>query len=287
MARSIREAAAAFRRAPLLTGLSAAMIGLSLFLLGLFGLVAHNVQIVLRQVEERVEVVAYLRDDAPPREVTAARAEIEAWREVRSVRYVSREQALQKARAELPEFRTVFAGLDGNPLPASFEINLQPGQEDADAVRAVADRVAGYAFVEDVRFGSEWLDRVYLLRRVAGVATLVLGIAFATVATLIIGAAVRLAIYARRDEIAIMKLVGATDGYIRRPFLLEGIATGLLGGALALFATYGVFRLLSDSLFELVWIPDSWVMAGLGAGALLGAIASGLAVRRHLRDIAT
>lgn len=282
---AFRETMTAFRRAPMLTGLSAGMIALSLFLVGLFGIVAHNIREVLRDVESRVEVVAYLRDDAPVAAVEAARAEMGAWTEVREVRYISREQALQKARAELPEFRTVFGGMDTNPLPASLEISLQPNQAGSDAVQAIADRARALPYVEDVRFGSEWLDKVFLLRRVAAAATLVLGGAFALVATLIIGAAVRMAIYARRDEITIMRLVGATDGFVRRPFLLEGLITGLIGGGLALLGTWGVHNVLRRSLFELEWLPEAWIAIGLLSAALLGVTASALAVHRHLREI--
>jgi cell division transport system permease protein len=285
MPHALREAFLAFRRTPLLTGLSAAMIALSLFLLGLFGIVAHNIREVLQRVESRVEVVAYLRDDAQAAEVKAAQQEIGTFVEVREVRYISREQALMKAQVELPEFRAVFGGLDTNPLPASLEVALKPGQTGSDAVKAVADRVAAYNFVEDVRYGSEWLGKVYLLRRVAGVTTLVLGSAFGLVAALIIGAAVRMAIYARRDEIAIMRLVGATHGFVRRPFLVEGFITGLAGGAFALLLTWGAFKLLSDVLLQLEWLPETWTAAGMIAGCLLGVAASAIAVRRYLKEV--
>jgi cell division transport system permease protein len=282
---ALREALAAFRRAPLLTGLSAAMIALSLFLMGLFGLAAYNIQRVLQRVEQRIEVVAYLRDDAAPASVTAAQHEIEQYPEVREVLYISREQALRKAQAELPEFRTIFAGLESNPLPASLEVALQPNQEGPQVVESVANRLRAFPFVEDVRYGSDWLGPLYLLRRVAGVATLILGGAFAIVAALIIGAAVRMAIYARRDEISIMRLVGATDGFIRRPFLLEGLFTGVLGGTAAVVLTFVVFDILSGSLFRLEWLPDLWVLGGAGAGALLGVVSSAIAVRRHLGEV--
>lgn len=285
MAYAVREAVTAFRRAPMLTGLSAGMIALSLFLVGLFGIVAHNIRETLRQIESRVEVVAYLLDDASPSAVNAARAEIEGYAEVREVRYISREQALQKARAELPEFRTVFGQVDGNPLPASLEIALHPNQQGAAAVEAVAERVQAYRFVEDVRYGSEWLDKVFLLRRVAGAATFILGATFAIVAALIIGAAVRMAIYARRDEISIMRLVGATEGFVRRPFLLEGFATGLIGALLALAGTWGIYTLISQRLFDLDWMPESWVLGGVAAGTALGVLSSAFAVRRHLREL--
>ncbi|MEJ2503812.1 MAG: permease-like cell division protein FtsX [Gemmatimonadota bacterium] len=282
---TLREALAAFRRAPLLSGLSAAMIGLSLFVLGLFGVAAHNIRVVLDRVEARVEVVAYLHDDASPEQVRVLREEIQRMPNVRDVMYVSRAQALGLAREQLQDFESLFAELEDNPFPASLEVALQPGQRDADAVHRVAELVGGFPFVEEVRYGQDWLDKVYLLRRVAGAAAVVVGGAFAAVAALIISAAVRLAIFARRDEIAIMRLVGATRGFIRRPFLVEGLLTGALGSLLALPATYLVYRLLSDSVVELEWIPAQWVLLGLVVGSFFGVFASSRAVHRHLQEV--
>jgi len=285
MSYALREALATFRRTPLLTVLSGSMIALSLFVIGLFGLVAYNIRTVLADIEERVEIVAYLRDDAGPQAVELVRAEIASFPEVAAVNFVSREQALEDARAELEEFRSLFADLESNPLPASFEIRLRPGMQDGSEVRAVAERLQAYDIVEDTRFGQEWVDKIFLLRRVAGVATAVLGGAFAIVAMLIIGTAVRMAIFARRDEIRIMQLVGATDAFVRRPFVIEGFVTGLLGGALALPATWGVYRALSGSVIDLHWLPPVWIAVGITAGALLGVIASARAVRRHVREL--
>lgn len=282
---SLREAMVAFRRTPMLAGLSAAMIALSLLVVGLFGIAAFNIRRVLERVESRVEVVGYIRDDADFEQVRIAQREIERMPEVRETRYISRDQALEIAKQELPEFRTIFTGLDSNPLPASIEVALKPGQHGPEVVRHVAQRVAAYPFVEDVRYGQDWLDKVYLLRRVAGAATLVLGGAFAIVAALIIGAAVRMAIFARKDEIQIMRLVGATDGFVRRPFILEGLITGLFGAILAMAVARVIFDLMSQSLFKLEWLPDLWVLGILAAGGLLGALASSIAVRRHLREI--
>jgi cell division transport system permease protein len=282
---ALREALAAFRRSPVLTTLSASMIALSLFVVGLFGLAAHNVRQVVRDVEARVEVVAYLRDDAGAAAVAEAQRQVETLAGVRSVRYVSREEALNVARRELEEFSTIFGSIETNPLPASLEISLLAGQRDAAAVRAIADIVSEIPLVEDVRYGADWLDKVFVLRRVAAAATLTLGAGFAAVAALIIGAAIRMAIFARRDEIVIMQLVGATDSFIRRPFLLEGMITGVVGAVLALLATWAVYRLLSGSVFQLAWLPDAWLMGGLAAGGAVGLLASTVAVRRHLREI--
>jgi cell division transport system permease protein len=282
---AIREAIAAVRRAPVLTGLSAAMVGLALYVVGLFGLVAHNMQVALESMEERVEVVVYLDDDAEPLELDIAREELASLPEVAGVSFVSKEDALARARTELPEFGEIFTGLEVNPLPASLEVSLHPGQRTPNAVARVADRAASYPMVEDVRFGQEWLDKLYLLRRLGAATTSVLGGAFAIAAALIIGTAVRLAIFARRDEIYIMRLVGARDGFVRRPFLVEGALTGLVGGLGALGLTYLTFRAVAGWLFELAWIPAVWIAAGLLAGTLFGVVASGSAVRRHVRGM--
>lgn len=282
---SLREALAAFRRTPVLAGLSAAMIALSLFVVGLFGVAAHNIRVVLDQVESRVAVVAYLHDDASRSEIESIQLELRKLSQVRDVIYISRRQAYEIARRQLTDFESIFSELDSNPFPASLEVTLEPGQRNADAVHRLAGIIGELPFVEDVRYGQDWLDKVYLLRRVAAAAAMVVGGAFAGVAALIIGAAVRLAIFARRDEIVIMRLVGATDGFVRRPFLLEGLFTGVIGSLLALPSTYLVYRLLSDAVVELQWLPSAWVVSGLLVGSLFGAFASSRAVQRHLQEI--
>jgi cell division transport system permease protein len=282
---AVRETLNAFRRAPVLTGLSAGMIALSLFVIGLFGLAAHNVRQFIHEVESRVEIVAYLHDDANRSSVQLAEEQIREFAEVAAVRYVSQEDALEIARRELREVSSLISSLERNPLPASLEISLHTGQADAAIVRSVAERVAAYPFVEEVGYGDDWLDKVFMLRRVAAAATITLGAGFAVVAALIIGAAIRMAIFARRDEILIMRLVGATDGFIRRPFVLEGLVTGFFGACVAVVATFGIFRLLSDTIIQLEWLPPLYLLAGLAAGAVVGLLSSAIAVRRHLREI--
>src|SRR5262245_48468199 len=282
---ALREALAAFRRSPLLAGLSIAMIALSLLVVGLFGIAAYNIRRVLDRVEARAQVVAYLSDNATADEVQSITDELKKNEAVKDVQYISREQALTIAKKEIPGFQQLAGGLQTNPLPASLGITLQPHQSGPQVAKALSERVSQFPFVEDVDYGRDWLDNVYLLRRVAGAATLILGSAFAAVAALIIGAAVRIAVFARRDEISIMRLVGATDSFVRRPFVLEGLFTGVGGGILALVLTFLAYRLLSRSLFQLDWMPDTWVIAIVVLATALGGLASAVAVRRHLREI--
>lgn len=285
MAYALREAASAFRRAPLLTGLSALMVGLALTVVGLFSLVAYNLRQAVSDIEERVEVVAYLRENARPPEVETAVETLRNLPGVEEVQFFSKAQALERAREELPEIAEVSSDLEVNPFPASLEIRFLPGSRTTESVEAVAEAAAAFSFVEDVRYGQEWVERLFLLRRIGAITAMILGGAFAVVATLIIGTAIRIAVFARRDEIFIMRLVGARDSFIRSPFLLEGAMTGLMGGILAALLTWGTHQAVYHFLFPLEWIPQSWMWGGLAVGVLFGATASSLAVRHYLREV--
>jgi len=285
MPHSLREAVSAFRRTPLLTLLSVVAVAFSLFVGALFGLTAHNIRRAIDRMEERVEVVAYLRDDATDDQLRLLQQEVRLIPEVASVRHVSKTEALATAVQEMEEFRDVFTDLEANPLPASLELRLKPGARDPDTVERVATGLASYPFVEDVRFGRDWLGKIVSLRRVAGGAAGIIGGAFAAVAAIVIATAVRIAVFARREEISIMRLVGATDGFVRRPFLLEGLISGLLGGLLAAGLAYTAFRVVDAVLIRIEWLPVPWVVAGVAAGAVFGFVSSAIAVRRHLREV--
>jgi len=282
---AFREALAAFRRAPVLTGLAAAMVGAALFVVGLFGLATYNLRLALASIEERVEVVVYLRDDTRQSEIDLVQSELAEIGEVARVRYVSKREAMERAQQDLPEFAELFSGVDVNPLPQSLEVELRPGSRNAEVVERVSEAAGGYPFVEDVRYGREWVDKLFTLRRVGAVTTAVMGGAFLLVAALIIGTALRIAIFARRDEIYIMRLVGAKNGFIRLPFLMEGAMSGLLGGLLAWLLTYLVYRSVYAFLFAVAWVPATWILGGIVSGMLFGVMASGLAIRRHLREV--
>lgn len=285
MANALKEALTAFRRAPLLMGLSSLMVGLALFVMGLFSLAAYNLELALSTIEERVEVVAYLREGTRPVDVESAVQGLGHLPGVEGVRYVSKDQALERARTELPEIAEASGGLEVNPFPASLEIRFLPGFRTEEAVEAVASAAENYSFVEDVRYGQEWVERLFLLRRIFAITALVLGGAFGLVAAVIISTAVRIAVFARREEIYIMRLVGARNGFIRRPFILEGAATGLLGGAMAAIFTWLAYLSIYRFIFRLEWIPWLWILMGMGLGVLFGSLASGLSVRRYLREI--
>jgi cell division transport system permease protein len=279
--RALATALMAFRRAPLLSILSVTTIAFSLFAFGLFALVALNISDALDKVEERVEIRAFVSKDTPMGRLAVVASEVSSYPEVLKVDLVTRDQALERARRELGEFRDVF---ESDFLPASLDVKLRPGSRTPAIVRNVADRLRQYDFVDDVRFGEEWIAQLYRLRNIAGIVGLGLGIAFATVAIIIIGATIRMAMLSRAKEISIMQLVGATDGFIRRPFLIEGAMKGLLGGTLALAMSWSAMQLVERYLhFETVFFDPKAAAAGVGIGLLIGLVGSALSVGRHLR----
>ncbi len=282
---TFREAMLTFKRAPLLSVLSVTTIAFSLFVLGLFGLVVVNLQDALHSVEERVEIVAYILPGTPIEATAQALKDVEAFPEVQTATYVSEEEALTRARAELVEFRDVLRELERNPLPASIEIKLKPGFRDADHVTAVAERMSGFGFVDDVRFGREWVENVDRLRGLAAAVGLVVGAAFAVVAIIIIGTTIRMAVLQRSREIAIMRLVGATDGFIRRPFLLQGAIKGLLGGAVALGLSFVAYLLINRYLLQSSFFTQEEALAIVAFGALIGLLGSATSVGRHLKRV--
>jgi cell division transport system permease protein len=279
---TLRETALGLRHAPLLSALSIVTIAFSLFTFGLFGLGALNVSRALRSVEDRVEIRAFVVDGTPVEAVATALGDIGAFPEVERAVRITPEQALQRARSEMPEFQDVF---EAGVLPASIEVRLRPGHRDPATVKAVADRIATYPFIDDVRYGQEWVVKLYNIRNVAGATGVVLGIAFAAVSVIIIGSTIRLAVLARAREISIMRLVGATNGFIRRPFLVDGLFKGLLGGALALLLTWLAHGAINRYLLETTFFDRNVAIIGVVCGGLIGLVGSALSVGRHLRSV--
>lgn len=279
---ALREVFLAFKRAPLLAMLGVTTIAFSLFAFGLFGLVAINIKSALLEIEDRVEVRAFLIEGARDAQVEELMQGINKIPQVAGVGYVSPDSALQRARAELEEFRDV---MEGAMLPGSVELRLKEGARDPETVQAISRRLQTYPVVEEVRYGREWVEKLYRIRNVAGVAGSVLGSVFALVAIIIIGSTIRMAILARTKEIEIMRLVGATNNFVRLPYLIDGTLKGLAGGSIAALLARATVQLVSKHLMAVQFFNAEQVMLGIAAGGVLGLVASGLSVGRHLRRV--
>ena len=203
---------------------------------------------------------------------------------------MSQDEALVRARRELGEFRDVF---EGATLPASIEVRLRPGLRDPATVRSVARRVSTFAFVDDIRYGEEWIQKLYRLRTVAGIAGLVLGLTFATVSVIIIGATIRMAVLARAKAAGMVVKTGfvgapgAGPNALAAPQagLISSLAKGVMGGLLALLLTWLARLLIDRYIIETVFFDERLAALGLLFGAMIGLVGSAVSVGRHLRSV--
>jgi cell division transport system permease protein len=285
-----REAFLSFRRTRALSALSVTTIAFALFVTGLFGLVALNLRGAIRGVAERVEVVAFVYRGTPSQTLTVAMQDIAAFPEVLDVAYVSEDEALKRAKQELVEFQEAYQDLEVNPLPPSLELTLKPQFRDAQHAGLVAERLRGFDFIEDVRYGRDWVQRLDTLRNLAGLVGLAIGLAFALVSVVIIGVTIRMTVLQRTREIQIMRLVGATDWFIRGPFLLEGAVKGLFGGVAALIlcaAVLGVFKAngLGMGIGGIQFFGFGEALLLVLFGVALGFGGSLVSVGRHLKNV--
>lgn len=282
MAYTSREAFFAFRRSPLLTALSIATIAFALYTLSVFGLVWSNIDRVLESVEERVEVIAYLVDGTDPAETSALMREVAAYPEVDSIAYISKDDALARARVELADYSALYEDLEANPLPASVEVALKRGFRNAEDVQELATRIARFPFVEEIKYGEDWVQKLDFLQNLSLFLGLVVGGVFAAIAFVAIGATINIVLISREDEIAIMKMVGATRAFIARPLVIEGFAKGVIGAVLALVLLTATYSLLEQRVVSLEFYSPLQIVAGILLGGTLGAVASIFTLHRHL-----
>jgi cell division transport system permease protein len=287
---SVREARDGLWRNPGLSLLSAVSIGVSLYILGLFLLLAFNLDRFVEALGRDAQAQIYLLDSAGTAEIDSLRALLAKDPAVASARFVSRGEALRRFQATFPALKDLPAQIGGAGFPPSFEIVLRQGHRDRMSVEALDRAYRGLPGVAEVRYDLAWLERlaavVTLVRRGgAGIGVLLLAAVMVTV-----GAVVRLTVLARREEIEIMKLVGATASFIRGPFLLGASAQGVAGGAIAIGALAITHRLIERSavfrenpFLTLVvgqFLPREALFLILGGGLVLGLIAAALSLRR-------
>jgi len=274
---------------PVTTTVAVVTIGVSLVLVGAFALLAWNMEELLRGVGDELRVTAYLEEGVSPerqRELATTAATVEG---VAEVRIVSKEEALERFRQGVGRGGAFLEGLDENPLPASLEIVLEPASRSAEGMRVAVGSLAGLPGIDDVVSGQEWVEgylRAIALVRGVGIG---LGVILALAALLIVANTIRLAVLARRDELEILALVGASRTFVATPFLLEGAAQGAVGGLLALAVLAALFRLVLPEVqfgLELVLggIEPRFFAAGEAAG--LVAAGSGLGLAGSLAALA-
>ena len=303
---SLREAGHHFRRNWTTVLGAIVTIFLSLFIIGLFVLGSVMISSVVGGVEDSVTIQAYLSDSASDAAVEDLQSEISSWDNVESVTYKSKDEALEEYRTSMSNRNAsdAVAALDGeNPLPASLVITLTDPQEVADTAERIMND-ASFAEIrdtaddpesspsDDVVYGQGTVDRLFEVTNYIRIAAVVLVAMLTFVAFVFINNTIRLAITARRREIAIMRLVGASNSFIRGPFVMEGVLEAFIAALLAIAALAGgmqvLMPMLQDNLSFLAFnIPNEVLYATfvglLVIGIVIGLFGSAIAMRRYLK----
>lgn len=276
-----------------LTAMAVMTIGVSLAVLATFALLVTNLRRLASDLGDEVGLSAYLAPEA----LAQGRAlcdEAETWPGVDRVWVMTSSAALADFRTQLGPDAVLLEGLPSNIIPPSVEVRLDDRPWSVKDVSAIAERLRTAEGVDDVRYGQEDIERVAAVLKVARAGALVLGVALCLATVLVIYNTIRLTLYARRDEIEIMSLVGATASFVRTPFILEGAIQGSLGGGAALGLIFALREFLLVNLEQGLTfargtgVEIEFVTLRFGAslilfGAVLGVAGSLLAVGKFLR----
>lgn len=281
-------------RSPFATLMTTAVIGIALALPSGLHVVLKNAQQLSGGWDGAAQISLFLKRAVPDDEANRLARQIQKLPEVANVSYISRREALQEFQ-RLSGFGDALEALKDNPLPSVLVIRPTPAASTPAATEKLLQRLQGYPPVDIAQLDMQWVKRLYVIMELVRRGVVVLAALLALAVLLVVGNTIRLAIQNRRDEIVVMKLIGGTDAFIRRPFLYTGFWYGLFGGVIAWLLVSLSLTILSDpverltglyqSQFELTGLDAATTGMLIGSSILLGLAGSWLAVGRHLRDI--
>jgi cell division transport system permease protein len=273
--------------------LTSGTVAMTLFIFGAFMLLEVNLQGLLKGWGDQIQINAYLDRGLDGGEADSLLNRIRGFPEVARARHITQEQAWREFRAALGGQSNVLDGLPPDVLPSSFEISVKPAFRAAPLVEQLAQRLERERGIALVEYPRDWINRLSLLVLAVEWVKWILGGTLFVITFFIVGSTVKLAILARRDEIEIMQLVGSSRAMIQAPFVLEGMAQGLVGGALAVAGLWGAFSFgQREFLFSggLWGAPNQWRFLDLKGiavillfGWFLGSAGSLFSLRRIIR----
>jgi cell division transport system permease protein len=224
------------------TVIAVATTAFTLSCFGVFLLLYLNLKELTSALQQDIEVILYLADGLSSQQVGELQQRLAGQPEIGSLKFVSKDQALADFRSQFPSEQRLLQGLGENPLPASFVITLTPQYRSSVAVKRWTERLKALPGIAEVQYSRDWIDTLATIVRYIELGAMAVGMILAAASVTIIASTIRLALYARRDEIEILRLVGATGTFIKVPYLLEGAVLGLFGGALSLLVLRGGFE---------------------------------------------
>ncbi|BAX54529.1 cell division protein FtsX [Photobacterium damselae subsp. piscicida] len=282
-----------FRR-PLGNILTLLVLAFALTLPATFYLLAKNVTIVAQSWQNPTQLTLYLQNSVPEAQAKTFADELKGWPEVETVEFISPQQGLEEFRQNAG-FAKAIALLDSNPLPSVVIIKPKPQWQSNEQAQVLATKLRDQQQVSEVRLDSDWLQRLAAIKDLAVTLALVMSGLMLFAVFLIVGNTLRLQVLSHKDEIQVMKMVGATNSYILRPYLYVGVWYGLIASVIAIGLTFAITLLLDQAVATLANLYAShYRLISLGwdemlilimSAAFLGLLAARLSAGRHLREI--
>lgn len=285
----VREVFFSLKRNNWMTLASIGTVAVSLFVLGMFMLIVMNMNHMASSLESQVQISVYLQDDISDSTKRDIESDINSMQGIESVTYISKDQALDRFRERLGEQKYLLEALgDTNPLPDSFEVTvMQP-----DMVKTAAETIQEYKGVESTKYGQDVIQHLFEITRLIRIFGISLIVLLAVATLFLISNTIRLTVFARRKEIAIMKYVGATDWFIRWPFMLEGMVMGFFGAILSVIVLRLAYGAITEKIYDtLAFLPlvpmypaiDHISLLIMACGMIIGALGSTISLKRFLK----
>jgi cell division transport system permease protein len=278
----LKEAFSGIRRAGFMSVACVLITTFSLLIFGIFLLATANLREVLRFAHEKVEIVAFLEEGLTAGGRDSLEAQLDAIPFIERRTYISPGDALDRLRSEFGARSFLLEALDENPMPASYEITLKPQYRLRDRVISVAERVNSLPGVEDVSYGRGWITRLEKLVRMLALIDICAGLVVGVASIVTVSYTVRLTLFARKEHIRVLKLVGATDWFVMLPFLLEGVIHGLISVVISLFIVYGAYRVVDVKIPQAVFMPFGMILFFGIFGILAAVLGSWLSLKTFL-----
>jgi cell division transport system permease protein len=279
----LKQAFSGIRRAGFMSVACVLITTFSLLIFGIFLLATANLREVLRYAHEKVEIVAFLEEDVTASGLDSLEAELDAIPFIQDRTYVSPGSALEKLRTEFGTRSFILDALEENPMPASFEITLKPQYRLKDRVVSVAERIIKLPGVEDVSYGRGWITRLENIVKMLALIDICVGLVVGIASIVTVSYTVRLTLFARKEHIRVLKLVGATDWFVMLPFLLEGVIHGLISVLISEAVVYGAFRVIEVRIPQTVFMPFGMILFFAVFGVLSAVLGSWVSLKTFLR----
>jgi len=261
------------------------IIAVSIFIFGLFITGTANLMKVIKIAEDKIEMIAYINDDVSDKDIQILEKQISTIVGVQSIEFISKEKALEAFKKDLGNDSDLLNVFQINPLPASIKININMAYKTPKYLDEIANKISLFEGINDIEYGADWVKELDKWIKILFLIDVIIGIIIALASIFIVFNTIRLTVYARKEQIDIMDLVGATENYIEIPYIIEGIIHGIIGSSIALIILYFIFSFIRTKFIDIIYINNFIIYSLLVFGIVLGYIGSFMSVKQCLGEI--